>query len=379
MRDVFLTKNSKAEFKPSDGQKKVILRIAAFFFLLSLITFYRYFTQEYIPFISSEFSLDTYIPAGLRFICRLGYPIAAIAIFFLQMWGAWLLVIVWLIQLVPSGIYSLLYTGSVNADWIFSLVTFIISAGLLYVCRSALKKDKLAKYLVIYFLAALALHSILFFINSGTNKVSEGGYHLMAAVRRNDLSAVENYLKDPEVIKKELNAKCPPYTRCKPITFAAENGNLAILKMLLDAGADPDGATSYGDTPLIIALMNNQIEVVDILLEYKADVNKTNQFGASPLMGGVWNGDKKLVEKFIANGADVNQTFPFMNPTTEQLQENTSPLSLAVQMDKAEIAEILMQNKASQTIRDSLGKTVADYAKESKNSKIRKLFNGQTF
>ncbi|CAL7963858.1 hypothetical protein GAMM_60070 [Gammaproteobacteria bacterium] len=44
--------------------------------------------------------------------------------------------------------------------------------------------------------------------------------------------------------------------------FAASNGNLEIVKALLDKGADRNLTTKLGNTALDIARSNNQLEIV---------------------------------------------------------------------------------------------------------------------
>ena len=208
-----------------------------------------------------------------------------------------------------------------------------------------------------------------------TNEQSIANQSLLAAVQRGDVTAVKRALALPETLKYELNPECPPRTRCKPITVAAERGDLTILKLLLDAGADPNGTTWVGDTPLIIALMNGKREAVNLLLEYKADVNQINKFGTSAFMGACMMGDEDIVAMLLANGADVNKTFSFANPATHTVHVKTTPLSAAIQLKNMEVVRLLLKQKADVSIKDGLGKNAIDYAKESNNSEIFKIFN----
>lgn len=43
------------------------------------------------------------------------------------------------------------------------------------------------------------------------------------------------------------------------------------LKILLNAGADPNGRGASGNTPLATAILTGQMDMLDILLEFKAD------------------------------------------------------------------------------------------------------------
>ncbi|KAF4626393.1 hypothetical protein G7Y89_g11764 [Cudoniella acicularis] len=63
------------------------------------------------------------------------------------------------------------------------------------------------------------------------------------------------------------------------LQWAAENGNLNICQILMDAGADPNAAlaNSYsgetGTTALVAAVTSNKYQVVELLLKHGADVN----------------------------------------------------------------------------------------------------------
>jgi len=48
---------------------------------------------------------------------------------------------------------------------------------------------------------------------------------------------------------------------------------MSIVLTLLNNGADVDGRTMRGETPLHLASRSNQIDVIRILLRNKADVN----------------------------------------------------------------------------------------------------------
>jgi ankyrin repeat protein len=374
----------------SDKGKKITVRVIAAYVLLGgALSLLGYVTQAYLPFIASGDAASTYVPAALRLTCRIGYPLAGIALFMLHRSGLWLLVMVWLAQLLPSSIFLLLQGGDISRN-MGSLIEFGVVVGLLYALRSVLTPGKILKPLALFLVATLALHSIVFLMVPKSEQMRS---ELLGAVYENDEAAVKRLLSDAGIVQRELDPQCPPNTRCKPITFATESGNLNILKMLLDAGADPNGATSIGDTPLIIAIMSEQSAALDMLLQYKADVNQMNKFGASAFTGATGMGDYALVEKFLQHGADVNKPFPFRNPITNQVQENTTPLSVAVQAAQPEmmkatdeqtpppevnypkVVKLLLENKADASIKDSLGKTAADYATQGSDPEIKALFD----
>jgi hypothetical protein len=143
----------------SQKTQKIILRVGAIiFFLLFLFSLLYYYAEEYLPFIYHHFGWDTYLPSALRMICRIGYPVACVGIFLYKRWAAILLIMVWLIQLLPSVIYFLISSGSLNGGIYTSLVTFIPTVAFLYWCRK-LFVGQILKPLLFFFVIALVGHT----------------------------------------------------------------------------------------------------------------------------------------------------------------------------------------------------------------------------
>ena len=62
------------------------------------------------------------------------------------------------------------------------------------------------------------------------------------------------------------------------------HGNGAMIKSLLEAGADINTRNHSGDTPLMIAVGNGNIEAVAVLLFHKAAIDVKNQHHNTALM-----------------------------------------------------------------------------------------------
>jgi ankyrin repeat protein len=78
----------------------------------------------------------------------------------------------------------------------------------------------------------------------------------------------------------------------------------AVVRLLVDAGADPDAAFGGdGDTPLHWAASNDDVDVADALLDAGADLERTGGSiaGGTPLDNavgyGCWNVARRLVER----------------------------------------------------------------------------------
>jgi len=125
-----------------------------------------------------------------------------------------------------------------------------------------------------------------------------------------------------------------------PLYAAARNGHAAIVKMLLEAGADatrPDAAgfgplhvaaaaghtpvvallveeggvpidsrSVRGDTALILAVMRQKRDTVTYLLSRHADPRVANRRGDTPLHEAVRNRDEALTIDLLAAGARVD-------------------------------------------------------------------------
>ncbi|WP_338050777.1 ankyrin repeat domain-containing protein [Ramlibacter algicola] len=68
-----------------------------------------------------------------------------------------------------------------------------------------------------------------------------------------------------------------------PLHYAASNGNVAIVKLLLEHHAYIDAESPNGTTPLMMAAMYGSTESVEVLLEEGADWKLKNQQGMTAL------------------------------------------------------------------------------------------------
>ncbi len=59
--------------------------------------------------------------------------------------------------------------------------------------------------------------------------------------------------------------------RASALFAASQDGNLSVVKMLIDAGANPNQMDCFGNTPLSLALENQHPKMVNYLLHHGAD------------------------------------------------------------------------------------------------------------
>ena len=60
-----------------------------------------------------------------------------------------------------------------------------------------------------------------------------------------------------------------------PLTEAAGEGHVEVVRLLLSAGADMEKFSTYGDTPLIYAARGGHVEVERLLLSAGADTKSS--------------------------------------------------------------------------------------------------------
>jgi len=135
-----------------------------------------------------------------------------------------------------------------------------------------------------------------------------------------------------------------------PIHFAAERGELPIVKLLIEHGADPIGA---GTTHLLDVLgwavcFNNimQVEVARYLLEHGA---------RHTLLSAVAMGDVDAILQTARDGADLNQRMDATN-------HRETPLHLAVIKKQPRSLATLLDLGADPNIEDAAGLTPLDHA-----------------
>jgi Ankyrin repeats (3 copies) len=96
-----------------------------------------------------------------------------------------------------------------------------------------------------------------------------------------------------------------------PLFGAIQAHSVDMMKLLLDAGADPNlramaDAKSRGISPIAAAALFSSVEGVKLLLAKGADVNGRTKDGQSALHRAVMHGDAQIVRELVAQGAKVD-------------------------------------------------------------------------
>jgi ankyrin repeat protein len=149
------------------------------------------------------------------------------------------------------------------------------------------------------------------------------------AVEANDLPKTKNLIESKVVHVNALGK----FNRT-PLHLASKYGNIEILKFLIRNGADPNVKNIHGFTALYVAALANNVAAIEILVQQPTvNVNEQDLGGMTPLISAA------------CNGCSV------------------------------ETISCLLNNGASTTIQDSLGRAAIDWAREKNFSNIHALLS----
>lgn len=99
----------------------------------------------------------------------------------------------------------------------------------------------------------------------------------------------------------------PFATRATPLITAIERDDPAMVALLLEAGASPDGACgcATGEAPLWAAVLLGRPALAGLLLDAGADPNGVAATGNTPLHVAAMRGQEELARLLLARGADA--------------------------------------------------------------------------
>ncbi|KAH8790716.1 ankyrin repeat-containing domain protein [Hyaloscypha finlandica] len=119
-----------------------------------------------------------------------------------------------------------------------------------------------------------------------------------------------------------------------PLQLAAFQGNMRVVKGLIQAGARIDFSHCELGSPLQAAALANREEVVMHLLDLGANVNAFGGFLGTPLQAAAFSGNTRIVNLFLGHGADVNIKGGFYGEA----------LSAALAQKHKDIVKVLISN-----------------------------------
>ncbi|HWN43390.1 MAG TPA: ankyrin repeat domain-containing protein [Thermoanaerobaculia bacterium] len=152
------------------------------------------------------------------------------------------------------------------------------------------------------------------------------------AFKAGDLAALKALFEDPSELP---NGWIWPL-RTYPLEYAIYHGPLALIRTLVDLGADLNRGEETGFPSIIAALSTDRKdrhEIVELLLGAGADIQQRGVNDYTPLHYAATRNDLKGVELLLSKGADP--------AARTRVDEYTTALQEAERLGYREVAEIL--------------------------------------
>lgn len=190
---------------------------------------------------------------------------------------------------------------------------------------------------------------------------------MWAATIRPDKEAIERGMVQPPVEKKLEIARLLIKAGAKvnlqnawggtSLQWAADEGNVEMVKLLLASGADPNLADQQGLMPLIAAAHYeepNYLQILKMLLSSGAKLEGADASGKTPLMASTNNYGTATAEFLIKAGANVNAAD----------KEGVTALMKACQMGRADVARLLIRSGARLDAKTKDGRSALKVAQD---------------
>lgn len=166
--------------------------------------------------------------------------------------------------------------------------------------------------------------------------VNAKGRNIVGLIMGKDIKIVKSIVN--EYTDEKAETKGLGNSGISPLMYALKNRNFAVIKMLLDNGADVNAHDSSGNTVLMYACrFNADKDIVKMLIRYGANVNARDNNWKSVLMYASQNDNIEILKILIQSGANVNA----------KMEDGTTALIIAAQNNpNVEITKFLLDSGA---------------------------------
>ncbi|KXH63431.1 hypothetical protein CSAL01_04545 [Colletotrichum salicis] len=158
------------------------------------------------------------------------------------------------------------------------------------------------------------------------------------------LSVLDGSTRD-NLVNIDINGK-DSYGRT-PLSWAAEYGHEAVVRLLLDRGAHIEAADEEGRTSLLWAAENGHEAVVELLLDRGANTEAADKKSRTPLLWAAKNGHEAVVRLLLDRGANIEAAGKW----------GTTPLSWAAEYGHEAVVRLLLDRGAHIEAADEEGRT----------------------
>ncbi|CAE7446632.1 ANK1, partial [Symbiodinium microadriaticum] len=189
---------------------------------------------------------------------------------------------------------------------------------------------------------------------------------LLRAAASGAVSLVEEILMRPQDpnLPEHMEAITPLYE-------SSYWGHLEIVRLLLEAMAEPNLATDSG-TPLLAASLHGHVESMRLLLEARADVHRGNSEGKTPLWAAARSGDVESVQLLLEKGAQKEQVAQSFKAWQDWERETTA-LAAAAGNGHVSVVQVLLGAAADVGVQNAFGFTPLELASRAGHAEVVRL------
>ncbi|KAH8652160.1 hypothetical protein BX600DRAFT_472039 [Xylariales sp. PMI_506] len=124
-----------------------------------------------------------------------------------------------------------------------------------------------------------------------------------------------------------------------PLSWASGNGHLEVVKLLLDQAVSCDGSTADGRTALSFAAGAGHLEVTKVLLEKGAAHDHQDNTGRTPLSWAAGDGRREIIEMLLNRAAELDYDCEDIPD-----HEGRTALAWAAEAEHETVVRVLLQH-----------------------------------
>jgi len=169
--------------------------------------------------------------------------------------------------------------------------------------------------------------------------------------------------------RKRALLEADPEEMAQELRYAAADGDVPAVRLLLETGADPGSEGIAGWAPLHWAAVDGHVAVAEALLDAAKDqapylLQAGDRHGSTPLHLAAQQGHKTMAALLLDRGAPIN----------ERRSDSRTPLHVAAAEGHESVVALLLKRGAALKRKDAQGRTAAELAtRPSAGQAVRRL------